>query len=76
MATHDNPTSGAVRLYDSGLSTGVSTGIENSVCNGCIPQRQVSQSSNLINNGIQTNSNDCGVYAIAFAWEGTGVYTL
>ena len=33
VATYENPVSGAVRLYDYGLSLGVFTSIEKSVCN-------------------------------------------
>ena len=38
VATYENPVSGAVKLYDSGLSLGVSTSIERSVCNMLAPQ--------------------------------------
>ena len=62
----NDPVSGAVRLYDSGLSLGVSTSIEKSVCNMlCSPDSSVS--IKLMNNDVQPNTNDCGVYAIAFA---------
>ena len=58
--------SGAVKLYDSGLSLGVSTCIEMSVCNMLCSQDS-SISFKLMNNDVQQNTNYCGVYAIAFA---------
>ena len=65
-ATYENPVSGAVKLYDSGLSLGVSTSIEMSVCN-MLRSQDSSISFKLMNNDIQPNTNDCGVYTIAFA---------
>ena len=66
VATYESPVSGAVRLYDSGLSLGVSTSIEKSVCN-MLRSPDNSVSIKLMNNDVQPNTNDCGVYAIAFA---------
>ena len=66
VATYENPVSGAVRLYDSGLALGVSTSIEMSVCNMLLSPKS-SISIRLMNNDIQPNTNECGVYAIAFA---------
>ena len=66
VATFENPVSGAVRLYDSGLALGVSTSIEMSVCN-MLHSQDSSISIKLMNNDIHPNTDDYGVYAIAFA---------
>ena len=65
-STYENPVSGAVKLYDSSLALGVSTSIEMSVSN-MLRSPESSISIKLMNSDIQPNTNDCGVYAIAFA---------
>ena len=66
VSTHENPVSGAVKLYDSSLALGVSTSIEMSASN-MLRYPRSSISIKLMNSNIQPNTNDCGVYAIAFA---------
>ena len=66
VLTYENPVSGAVKLYDSSLALGVSTSIEMSVSN-MLRSPESSISIKLMNSDIQPNTNDCGVYAIAFA---------
>ena len=66
IPTYENPVSGAVKLYDSSLALGVSTSIEMSVSN-MLRSPESSISIKLMNSDIQPNTNDCGVYAIAFA---------
>ena len=64
-STYENPVSGAVKLYDSSLALGVSTSIEMSVSH-MLRSPESSISIKLMNSDIQPNTNDCGVYAIAF----------
>ena len=66
VSTYENPVSGAVKLYDSSLALGVSTSIEMSVSN-MLRSPESSISIKLMNSDIHPNTNDCGVYAIAFA---------
>ena len=66
VSTYENPVSGAVKFYDSSLALGVSTSIEMSVSN-MLRSPESSISIKLMNSDIQPNTNDCGVYAIAFA---------
>ena len=66
VSTYENPVSGTVKLYDSSLALGVSTSIEMSVSN-MLRSPESSISIKLMNSDIQPNTNDCGVYAIAFA---------
>ena len=53
-------------MYDSGYNQRVPTGIERSVANIlCTPEDTIYV--RIMNNDVQPNSSDCGLYAIAFA---------
>ena len=66
LATSGNPLSSAVKIYDSGLTCRVSSSVEKSVAN-ILKTVDPNITCRLMNNDLQPNSNDCGLYAIAFS---------